>query len=63
MYKATLVREYQESKIENEPILGPVLAMPDGRMRRLSLLERVMVTLGLANAKSLEARHFKPAGP
>ena len=26
-------------------------------------LTRVMVTLGLANAKSLEARHFKPAGP
>ena len=22
---------YQESRIEDEPILGPVLAMPDGR--------------------------------
>lgn len=54
-------REYQESKIEDEPILGPVLAMPDGSIRRLTWLERVLVTLGLTNAKLLEARYFKPA--
>ncbi len=53
---------YQESRIEDEPILGPVLAMPDGRIKQLTWLERVLVALGLTNAKLLEARHFKPAG-
>jgi len=53
-------REYQESKIEDEPILGPVLTMPDGRVQQLTWLERVMVALRLANAKTLEARYFKP---
>jgi len=54
-------REYQESKIEDEPILGPVLAMPDGRIQPLTWLERVLVALHLTNARLLEARYFKPA--
>jgi len=60
MNESSVVREYQESKIEDEPILGPVLAMPDGRIRQLTWLERVMVMLRLTNAKMLEARYFKP---
>ena len=61
MNAAMQVREYQESKIEDEPILGPVLAMPDGRVQPLTWLERVLVTLHLTNAKTLEARYFRPA--
>ena len=53
-------RDYPESKIEDEPILGPVLTMPDGRMQPLTLLERTLVALRLTNAKLLEARYFKP---
>jgi hypothetical protein len=55
------VRPYQESRIEDEPILGPVLAMPDGRVQPLTWLERLMVRLHLTNAKALEARYFRPA--
>jgi hypothetical protein len=54
-------RVYQESRIEEEPILGPVLAMPDGRIQPLTFWERLLVTLHLTNAKVLEARYFKPA--
>lgn len=61
MSDATQVREYQESKIEDEPILGTVLALPDGSIQRLTWMERVLVALGLMNAKSLEARYFKTA--
>jgi len=61
MSQEAQVREYQESKIEDEPILGPVLAMPDGRIQPLTWLERVLVMLRLTNAKLLEARYFKPA--
>jgi hypothetical protein len=53
--------DYQESRIEDEPILGPVLTMPDGRMQRLSLLERMLVALRLTDAKRLEAIYFRPA--
>lgn len=60
MSDATLAREYQESRIEDEPILGPVLAMPDGRIQPLTWMERLMVRLHLTNAKALEARYFKP---
>ena len=52
---------YQESTIADEPILGPVLFLPDGSMRRLSWFERVLVALNLTDAKSLEARHYRPA--
>ncbi len=55
------VREYQESRIEDEPILGPVLALPDGRIQQLTWLERILVALHLTNAKLLEARYYKPA--
>jgi hypothetical protein len=51
---------YQESRIEDEPILGPVLAMPDGSFKRLSWFERVLVRLHLTNAKALEARYYRP---
>ena len=61
MSEAGSVREYQESKIEDEPILGPVLAMPDGRLQPLTLLERVLLKLRLTNVKLLEARYFRPA--
>ena len=52
---------YQESKIEDEPILGAVLCLPDGSIRPLTWLERVGVWLHLTSAKQLEARYFKPA--
>ncbi|HET7524499.1 MAG TPA: hypothetical protein VFK10_01020, partial [Burkholderiaceae bacterium] len=61
MSDATIVEAYQESRIEDEPILGPVLAMPDGSFKRLSWLERLMVRLHLTNAKALEARYYRPA--
>jgi hypothetical protein len=53
--------QYQESKIEDEPILGPVLLLPDGSIKQLSWVERFLVALRLTDAKSLEARYFKPA--
>lgn len=53
-------RDYPESRIEDEPILGAVLAMPDGRIQPLTWLERLMVRLHLTNARALEARYFKP---
>lgn len=52
---------YQESTIADEPILGPVLFLPDGSIRQLSWFERVLVALRLTTAKDLEARYFKPA--
>jgi hypothetical protein len=55
------VREYQESRIEDEPILGPVLALPDGRIQPLTWTERLMLALRLTNVKLLEARYYKPA--
>jgi hypothetical protein len=48
---------FQESKIEDEPILGTVLRLPDGRIQTLTLVERVLVVLGILNAKKLEARY------
>ena len=56
------VRAYQESRIEDEPILGPVLALPDGRIQPLTWMERVLLALRLTNAKALEARYYRPAG-
>lgn len=54
-------RAYKESRIEDEPILGPVLSLPDGRIQPLTWLERVLVKLHLTDAKALEARYWKPA--
>jgi len=52
---------YVESRIEDEPILGPVLFLPDGRIKPLSWFERLLVTLRLTNAQTLAARHFRTA--
>ncbi len=40
-------RTYQESRIEEEPILGPVLVLPSGTIQPLTFWERVLVTLRL----------------
>lgn len=61
MTEALKTREYQESKIEDEPILGTVLTLPDGRTQTLTIFEKLMVALRLTNAKMLEARYYKPA--
>ncbi len=60
MSESTKTPQYRESTIADEPILGPVLFMPDGSIRPLSWLERLLVALRLTSAKDLEARHFKP---
>jgi hypothetical protein len=52
---------FQESKIEDEPILGLVLVMRDGRIQPLTWIERLLVTLRLADAKGLEARYTRLA--
>jgi hypothetical protein len=52
---------YKESTIADEPILGPALFLPDGRIRPLTWFERVLVALRLTTAKDLEARHFRQA--
>jgi hypothetical protein len=62
MFDALKAQEFQESRIENEPILGPVLVFPGGRIQSLTLFERVLVTLGLTNAKRLE-RRYTPNAP
>jgi len=54
-------REYQESRIEDEPILGPVLVLPSGTIQPLTFWERVLVRLRLIGAKTLEARYFHSA--
>lgn len=56
------VREFAESRIEDEPILGTVLVMPDGRVQPLTFAERVRLLLRLTNAKALEAHYSKLAG-
>lgn len=58
MYNATLVRGYPESTIEEEPILGRVLALPDGRIQPLGWWDRLRLALGLTNARQLEAKYF-----
>ena len=52
-------RAFQESRIEEEPILGTVLRMPDGRIQPLTFLERPLVAFHLTNARSLEARYSR----
>jgi hypothetical protein len=54
-------REYKESRIEDEPILGAVLVLPSGTIQPLTFWERVLVALRLTNAKALEARYFNLA--
>ena len=61
MSEAVQARQFQESRIEDEPILGTVLAMPDGRIQPLTWLEKLQLRLHLTNAKVLEARYYRPA--
>jgi hypothetical protein len=53
--------EFQESVIDEEPILGTVLRMADGRIQTLTPFEQLLVTLRLINARQLEARHARAA--
>jgi hypothetical protein len=57
MFDVLKAYDFQESKIENEPILGRVLVFPGGRIQPLTFVERLLVRLGLTNAKRLEARY------
>lgn len=61
MLDISKTHEFQESKIEQEPILGSVLVLAGGRIQPLTLIERVMASLGLTNAKRLEAKYLKQA--
>ena len=61
MSESTRLSPYAESTIADEPILGPVLFLPDGSIKQLTWLERVLVALRLTTAKDLEARYLKPA--
>ena len=56
------IQAYQESRIDDEPILGAVLTLPDGRIQTLTWWEKVLVKLRVLNAKGLEARYFHPVG-
>ncbi len=53
--------KYQESRIEDEPILGAVLVLPSGTIQPLTFWERVLVRLRLTSAKALEARYLNLA--
>ena len=61
MLDISKAQEFQESKIEQEPILGSVLVLAGGRVQPLTYIERVMASLGLTNAKKLEAKYLKLA--
>ena len=61
MSDSTLAPEYKESRIEDEPILGPVLVLPSGAIQQLTFWERVLVRLRLIGAKTLEARYLQSA--
>ncbi len=52
--------DFQESRIEDEPVLGTVLRFPDGRIQLLTWWERIGVALHLVDAKALEARYTRP---
>jgi hypothetical protein len=56
-----LSTDFSHSRIEDEPILGMVLRLSDGSVRPLSLWERLLVALRLADAKALESRHTRTA--
>lgn len=61
MLDISKAQEFQESKLEQEPILGSVLVLAGGRVQPLTYIERVMASLGLTNAKKLEAKYLKLA--
>ncbi len=50
-------RDFHESKIEEEPILGAVLVLKGGRVQPLTRLERLLVALRLTNARRLERKY------
>ena len=56
------LRTYQESRIDDEPILGAVLTLPDGRIQPLTSWEKLLVRLRLIDARGLEARYARPLG-
>ena len=60
MHAATRT-QFAESRIEDEPILGTVLRLADGRIQPLTRWEKLMVALRLTSAKALEARYAEPA--
>lgn len=51
--------DFSESRLEDEPILGKVLRLPDGRIQMLTRWERLLVALGMLNARTLEARYAR----
>lgn len=57
MLDVTKARDFQESKIEQEPILGTVLVLKGGRIQPLTALERLMVALRLTDARRLERKY------
>jgi len=57
-----LSTDFEESRIEDEPILGTVLRLRDGRIQTLTLWERLLVALRLTDAKALESRYARPMG-
>jgi hypothetical protein len=59
MLDVVKAQEFQESKIEDEPILGRVLVFPGGRIQPLTFAERLMLTLRLTDAKRLERAYLK----
>jgi len=50
-------RDFQESKIEEEPILGKVLVLKGGRVQPLTGLEKLLLALRLTDAKRLERKY------
>lgn len=52
--------DFVESRIEDEPILGTVLRLPDGRVQPLTWWERFLVALRFTDAKSLADRYARP---
>ncbi len=57
MFDAVKARDFQESRIEEEPILGTVLVLKGGRVQPLTPLERLMVALRLTDAQRLERKY------
>lgn len=50
-------RDFQQSKIEEEPILGTVLVLKGGRVQPLTAFERLLVALKLTDARRLERKY------
>lgn len=61
MDNSTLGHGYPESTIEEEPILGRVLALPDGRIQPLSWRDRFLLAIGLTDARQLAGKYFGDA--